>query len=164
MILYLVRHGIAIDPTDPKSPAEPERYLTAEGVKKTRMAALGLCALGAKPNILITSPYVRAAQTAEIFAEALGFSPESIRSTETLRPAGDPADFVKEISRLRAKEVMCFGHAPQLDHVIAQLAGAQGVFTALKKGGIACFDQVAAHGRWELLWILTPKILRQLAK
>ena len=42
MILYIVRHGIAVDRTDPKSPAEPERPLTAEGVKKTRSAALGL--------------------------------------------------------------------------------------------------------------------------
>ena len=75
MILYLVRHGIAVDRNDPKSPPEPERPLTAKGVQKTRAAALGLQALGAKPDVLITSPYVRAAQTAEIFAEALGFSP-----------------------------------------------------------------------------------------
>ena len=73
MILYLVRHGIAVDPNDPKSPSEPERPLTAKGVQKTRAAALGLQALGVKPDVLITSPYVRAAQTAEIFAEALGF-------------------------------------------------------------------------------------------
>ena len=40
MILYLVRHGIAVDPNDPKSPPEPERPLTAKGVQKTRAAAL----------------------------------------------------------------------------------------------------------------------------
>ena len=72
MILYLVRHGIAVDRTDPKSPPEPERPLTARGVQKTRSAALGLRALGAKPDVLITSPYVRAAQTAEIFARGAG--------------------------------------------------------------------------------------------
>src|SRR6202050_789188 len=121
MILYIVRHGIAVDRTDPKSPAEPERPLTAEGVKKTRSAALGLRSLGAKPDVLITSPYVRAAQTAEIFAEALGFSPQKIRTHEALKPAGNPADIVKEAIRLRAKEVMCFGHAPQLDLMIAHV-------------------------------------------
>ena len=73
MILYIVRHGIAVDRTDPKSPPEPERPLTAKGVQKTRSAALGLKELGVKPDVLITSPYVRAAQTAEIFAEAVGF-------------------------------------------------------------------------------------------
>ena len=87
MILYLVRHGIAVDRTDPKSPAEAERPLTARGVQKTREAALGFRALGAKPEVLITSPFVRAAQTAEIFAEALGFSPEKIRVSDALKPA-----------------------------------------------------------------------------
>src|SRR5271165_6011439 len=115
MILYIVRHGIAIDRTDPKSPPEAERPLTAKGVQKSRAAALGLRALGVKPDVLITSPYVRAAQTAEIFAEALGFAPQKIRTHDALKPAGNPADILKEVNRLRAKEVMCFGHAPQLD-------------------------------------------------
>jgi phosphohistidine phosphatase len=164
MILYIVRHGIAVDRTDPKSPAEPERPLTAEGVKKTRSAALGLRSLGAKPDVLITSPYVRAAQTAEIFAEALGFPLEKIRSSEALKPAANPADFLKEIAHLRAKETICFGHAPNLDQLISQLAGARGVFTELRKAGVACFERGSADGRWDLLWLLTPKVLRQLAK
>src|SRR6202047_4631988 len=96
MILYLVRHGIAVDRADPKSPPEAERPLTAKGVQKTRLAALGLRALGAKPDVLITSPYVRAAQTAEIFAEALGFPPAKIRVHDALKPAGNPAEIVKE--------------------------------------------------------------------
>ncbi|MGA8222425.1 MAG: phosphohistidine phosphatase SixA [Candidatus Acidiferrales bacterium] len=163
MILYLVRHGIAVDPTDPKSPPEPERPLTAKGVQKTRAAALGLRATGVKPDVLITSPYVRAAQTAEIFAEALEFAPEKIRASEFLKPGGDPAEMLKEISKLRAKEVMCFGHAPHLDQMIYELAGARGVFTSLKKAGVACFEHAAPHGRWELVWLMTPKMLRQLA-
>ena len=164
MILYIVRHGIAMDPTDPKSPPEPERPLTAKGVQKTRAAALGLRAWGVKPDVLITSPYVRAAQTAEIFAEALEFPPEKIRASEALKPAGNPADAIKEISRLRAKDVMCFGHAPHLDQMIYELAGARGAFTSLKKAGVACFEHAASHGRWELQWLATPKMLRQLAE
>ena len=162
MILYLVRHGIAVDRTDPKSPPEAERPLTARGVQKTRSAALGLRALGAKSDVLISSPYVRAVQTAEIFAEALGFPPEKIRMNDNLKPAGNPAEILKEIAHLRAKEVACFGHAPNLDLLIAQLAGARGAFTELKKTGAACFEQVSAQGRWELRWILTPKVLRDL--
>jgi phosphohistidine phosphatase len=164
MILYLVRHGIAVDPTDPHSPAEPERPLTAKGVQKTRAAALGLRMLGAKPDIMITSPYVRAAQTAEIFAEALGFPTAKLRASESLTPGGSPAEALKEISKLRAKEVMCFGHAPHLDHMISLLAGARGVFTSLKKAGAACFEQSNPRGPWELRWILTAKLLRQLAE
>src|SRR5271154_6490863 len=163
MIVYLVRHGIAVDPSDPKSPPEPERPLTAKGVQKTRAAALGLQELKVKPDVLITSPYVRAAQTAEIFAEALGFSPQKIRTHDALKPSGSPAEITKEIIRLRAKELMCFGHAPQLDLMIAHLVGAPSVFTALKKAGIACLEHSASRGKWDVLWIFTPKILRQLA-
>src|ERR1700682_4554613 len=101
MILYLVRHGIAIDRADPKSPPEAERPLTAKGVQKTRLAALGLKALGAKPDVVITSPYVRAAQTAEIFAEALGLPTDKIRVSDSLKPTANAADLVKEISQLK---------------------------------------------------------------
>ncbi len=163
MILYVVRHGIAVDRTDPKSPPEPERPLTAEGVQKTRSAALGLKELDVKPDVLITSPYLRAAQTAEIFAEALGFPTSKIRVSNALKPAANPADIVKEISHLKAKELMCVGHAPHLDQLIAQLVGARGVFTELKKAGAASLEHTGTQGAWRLQWVLTPKVLRQLA-
>jgi phosphohistidine phosphatase len=162
MILYLVRHGIAVDRSDPKCPPEAERPLTARGVQKTRSAALGLRAMGAKPDVLITSPFVRAAQTAEIFAEALGFAVDKIRVNEHLKPAANPAEIIREISHLRAKEVACFGHAPHLDLTIAHLAGARSPFTELKKAGVACFEQ-PGHGAWALRWIVSPRVLRDLA-
>lgn len=164
MLLYLVRHGIAIDRSDPKAPAEAERPLTAKGVQKTRAAALGLNELGAKPEVFISSPYVRAVQTAEIFAEALGYSPNKIRMSDALKPAANPADIVKEIQRIRAKEITCFGHAPHMDLCIAHLSGARGVYTELKKAGVVCFEHSAPHGRWTLRWLVTPKMLRDLAK
>src|SRR6202453_5147258 len=133
MILYLVRHGIAVDPSDPKSPPEPERPLTAKGVQNARAAALGLHELGVKPDVLITSPYVRAAETAEIFAEALGFPLDKIRVSEALKPSENPADIVKELLRLKPKEAICCGHAPHLDATIAYLCGARVPFTEMKK-------------------------------
>ena len=163
MILYIVRHGIAIDRADPKAPPEAERPLTARGVQKTRSAALGLRALKLKPDALLTSPYVRAAQTAEIVAEALGFAPEKIRVSEALKPGADPAEIVKELSQLKVKEVMCFGHAPHVDRLIEHLAGARGGFTELKKAGVACVEHASGQSRWHLRWLVTPKILRELA-
>lgn len=163
MILYIVRHGIAVDKTDPKAPPDPERPLTAKGIQKTRAAALGLKELDVKPDVLITSPYVRAAQTAEIFAEALGFPTAKVRVTDSLKPPANPADFIKEISHLKGKEAMCFGHAPHLDQLIAQMVGARGVFTELKKAGVACLEHTGTHSTWRMVSILTPKVLRQLA-
>jgi phosphohistidine phosphatase len=164
MLLYLIRHGIAVDRTDPKSPPEADRPLTAKGVQKTRAAALGFSELGGKPDIFISSPYVRALQTAEIFAEALGFSPDKIRVSDALKPAANPAEILKEIQRIRAKEIACFGHAPHMDLAIAQLSGARGVFTELKKAGAVCFEHSAPNGRWNLRWLVSPKFLRDLAK
>ena len=164
MILYLVRHGMAVDRTDPKSPPEAERPLTAKGVQKTRAAALGLAAWGAKPDVLVTSPYVRAAQTAEIFAEALGFSPDKIRVSDSLKPTANPADTVKEILQWKAKEMACFGHAPHCDLFIAHLVGARGPFTEMKKAGVACFEHASPQGKWMLRWILTPRVLRDLGE
>ena len=163
MILYIVRHGIAVDRTDPKAPSEAERPLTAKGVQKTRSAALGLAALKVKPDLFITSPFVRAAQTAEIFAETLGYPPEKIRVTEALKPTADPADIVKELLQAKSKEAMCFGHGPHVDLLIAHLAGAKAVFTELKKAGVACFEHATPQGRWQLRWMVNPKLLRTLA-
>jgi phosphohistidine phosphatase len=163
MILYLVRHGIAIDREDPNCPPETERYLTRDGIKKTREAAAGIRELKIEPALMITSPYVRAMQTAEIFAEALGYSREKIRHSQALRPGGNPAEFLKEIAHLKAGEVMCFGHAPHMDQLIAAAVGARGVFTALKKAGVATLEfESSGAGKATLNWIVTPKILRQI--
>jgi phosphohistidine phosphatase SixA len=59
--------------------------------------------------------------------------------------------------------VIC-GHAPHLDLTIAQLAGARAPFTELKKAGVACFEHASAHGTWQLLWVLTPRVLRDLGE
>ena len=90
MILYLVRHGIAIEREDANCPPETERYLTRDGIKKTREVAKGISVLNVKPALLITSPYVRSMQTAEIFAEALGYAREKIRQSQALRPEAIP--------------------------------------------------------------------------
>ena len=162
MRVYIMRHGIAMDRTNPKAPTDAERPLTAEGMQKTRAAALGLKELGVKPDMLITSPLVRAAQTAEIVAEALGYSPEKIRVSDTLKPSVNPAEVMKEIEHLKSREVMCFGHGPHVDGLIALLAGARGPFSELKKSGVACFEHEAAHGKWRMVWLLSPKMLRKL--
>ena len=60
MQLFIVRHGIAIDREDPKCPPDPERFLTEEGIEKTRQAAKGVAEIGTVPDLMLSSPYVRA--------------------------------------------------------------------------------------------------------
>ena len=119
MRLYLMRHGTAINREDPGCPPEAERFLTEDGIKKTRAAARGLATLGIDPGAWLSSPYARALQTGHIAAEEFGFPKGKIVETQTLLPEGRPAEFYKEISRLKAEEVICFGHAPQMDALIA---------------------------------------------
>ena len=167
MQLYIVRHGIAIDREDPKSPSDPERFLTAEGLRKTRDVARGFAALKISPDVFISSPYVRAMQTAEIFAEALKFPKAKIKQTELLLPGAEPAGFFRELQRTSRSEesVVCFGHAPQLDELIAFALGSKKDLTQMKKAGAACLELTRISppaGR--LVWLSTPKILRKRAK
>lgn len=166
MDLYIVRHGIAIDREDPKCPADSERYLTEEGIEKTRQVAKGVVALGATADLLISSPYVRAMQTAEVFAEALGQAKEKIRQTESLLPGCDPLALFRELAREKqASSVFCFGHAPQLDEVVAYALGSKRVLTVLKKVGVALIElKKVSPPEGTLTWLGTPKMLRKSGK
>jgi len=166
MRLWIVRHGIAIDREDPKCPSDPERYLTPEGIKKTREAAQGFATLEDKPELFLSSPYVRAKQTADLFAEAFKIPKSKIETTEHLLPGAEPAAFFRELARHRgADSAICFGHAPNLDELIAHALGSKKDLTELKKAGAACVDLariVPAAGT--LVWLMTPRLLRNLAE
>ena len=141
MELYVVRHGIAIDREDPKCPPDPERYLTEEGVEKTKQVAKGIAALGITADLFLTSPYVRATQTAEIFASALDYAKQRIRRTDLLLPGAEPSLLFRELAKdKQASSVFLFGHAPQLDDVIATALGSKKHVTALKKAGVALVE------------------------
>jgi len=166
MQLYIVRHGIAIDREDPKCPPDPERYLTEEGVEKTKQVAKGVAALGVTGDLFLTSPYVRAAQTAEIFAAALDYAKQKIRRTDLLLPGAEPSLLFRELAKdKQASAVFLFGHAPQLDDVIATALGSKKHLTSLKKAGVAFVElKRLSPPIAELVWFATPKMLRRAGK
>ena len=166
MLFYLVRHGIAIDREDPKCPAEAERYLTEEGIEKTREVARGVAAIAEKPDLLLSSPYVRAMQTALIFAAALKYPKPKIRKSNFLLPGADVAALFRELARDKHMEsVFCFGHAPHLDEAVAAILGSKDDATSLKKAGAACFDlRRVSPPTGTLIWLATPKLLKKLKK
>jgi phosphohistidine phosphatase len=166
MQLYIVRHGIAVDREDPKCPPDPERYLTEEGVEKTKQVAKGVAALGVTADLFLTSPYVRAVQTAEIFAGALDYQKQKIRRTDLLLPGAEPSQLFRELARdKQASSVFLFGHAPQLDDVVATALGSKKQVTALKKAGAAFVElRRLSPPIGELVWLATPKLLRRTGK
>src|SRR5690349_25120030 len=115
MQLYIVRHGIAIDREDPKCPSEAERYLTEDGVEKTKQVAKGLAALHLHVDVMISSPYTRAMQTATIFGSAFEYPKQKIRTTDALLPGAEPTAFFRELAKEKnVSSVFCFGHAPNV--------------------------------------------------
>lgn len=165
MKLYIVRHGIAIDRTDPACPPDAARPLTPKGEAKTRSAARGLEELEIRPQVMLTSPLLRAVQTAEIFCEVLGYNVSRLRRTDQLLPESKPAGLFGELARLKVKEVMCFGHAPNVDAVIAAACDCSHAFTQLKKSGVALLEFGSFDPPKALLqWIYNPGILRQIKR
>lgn len=161
--IYLVRHAIAEDRSD--SGRDADRRLTALGIDKMRRACQGLARLEVAPELVYTSPLVRARQTAELLCETLapGVTP---RTLPVLAPGGArsvPAALraVRDVSA-----VALVGHAPDLGELALLLIGgapARGSIE-LKKGGVAAIELYALppDGGGTLCWLLTPKQLRAL--
>jgi phosphohistidine phosphatase len=166
MRIYVVRHGAAIDRDDAKCPAEAERYLTQEGIEKTREVARGVARLGVAADLLLSSPYVRAMQTAEIFAPALGHAKQKIKRTDLLLPSADASLLFRELAKDKdSADVFLFGHGPQVDDIIALALGARRDCTALKKSGVAAIElKRVSPPIGELLWMAPPKLLKRVGK
>ena len=166
MEIYVVRHGIAIDREDPKCPPDPERYLTEEGIEKTKRVAAAVAGLSATPDLLLSSPYVRATQTAEIFAAALDYAKQKIRRTDLLLPGADPSLLFRELAKdKQSASVFLFGHAPQLDEIIATAVSSKRHITSLKKAGVALIElKRISPPIGMVVWLATPKLLRRSGK
>jgi phosphohistidine phosphatase len=166
MQLYIVRHGIAIDRESPKCPPDPERYLTEEGMEKTKEVARGVAEIGAVPDLMLCSPYLRAFQTAELFAGALEYSKQKIQKTDLLLPGAEPLQLFRELAKDKElSAVFVFGHAPHLDDLIATAIGSKHHISSLKKAGVALVELrrlIPPSG--ELVWLATPKLLRKAGK
>jgi phosphohistidine phosphatase len=165
MHLYLIRHGIAVDREDPNCPPDTERPLTPKGMKRSHAAALGLRALGVKPNAVLTSPWLRAVQTAEIFCEIIGYSSKKIIRTDALKGTSAPADLLRELQAMKAKVALCFGHEPHLHLVIGHVLHTSAKITELKKAGLALLElDRASPPQGRLLALYPASTLRLLAK
>ncbi len=165
MLLYLIRHGIAVDREAPNCPPDTERPLTPKGIKRSRAAALGLHALDAKPNAVLTSPWLRAVHTAEIFCETMGYPTRKIVRTDALKGTSAPTELLRELQRTKAKVVWCFGHEPHLHLVIGHVLHTSAKITELKKAGVAVLElehHSPTQGR--LVALYPASTLRALAK
>jgi len=158
MNLYLIRHAIAVEEYEDDS----QRPLTDKGRKKMRSVAKGLRALGVEFDLLLSSPYVRAAETAEILADVLKVKKE-VQFSENLVPSGNPEALIAELNEKHdAGSIALVGHEPFLSSLIGMLVAENpNVDITLKKGGVCSLSADDLHHthKASMDWLLTPGIL-----
>jgi phosphohistidine phosphatase len=162
--LYFVRHGLAAARGD-AWPDDTKRPLTEEGMSRLRKAVRGLARLGVSVEVVLTSPLVRARQTAEIVAGGLDPRP-SLVNVDSLAPDGSYAAVVADLEKhARKTRIALVGHEPMMGELAARLIGSRHPIE-FKKGGVCRIDveDLPPAGPGDLRWMLTPKILRALKK
>jgi phosphohistidine phosphatase len=153
MELYFLRHGEADWPNWNKP--DDERPLTKRGKKEMREVAKFLDRLKARPDLIVTSPLPRAAQTAEIAADYLK---AKLRKDELLAPGFGMTNLRTVLKRHRAKVLMLVGHEPDFTNIISGLTGAS---PKLSKAGVALLDIDPEAEDGKLLWLFPPKFAKR---
>src|SRR5919107_2565321 len=143
-MLWLLRHGESAE----GSP-DAERPLTDKGREQSRAAGAALQALGVRLDACLTSPKLRAADTARIACEQL----EGVEPALEPKLAGGPFD-AQALAAGLGEEVLLVGHDPDFSAAVHPLTGAQ---VRMKKGGLAAVD------KGELIVLLRPAELKRIA-
>ena len=163
--LYIVRHAIA-EERGKDWPDDSKRPLSDDGIKKWRRQAAGLVTLDARPDLILTSPFTRARQTADFLAAAWP-KPPKVVELDALRADARPKDVPKALEPCaKYASLALVGHEPHLGELAALLAGFK-TSQPFRKGGVARIDVAILPppaGSGTLQWWLTPRILRTLAK
>src|ERR1700736_3153035 len=164
MELLIVRHAIAFERDRQRWRDDAARPLSPVGIRQSRKAAAGLKEFGKAPDRLLTSPLVRARQTAQILTDVAGW-PAADEAPE-LSP-GEPALAVLAmLARDRSKLTAVVGHQPGLGQLLAAclLGGGGSLPIDLKKNAVACvsFAGQPRPGHAALKWLATPRMLRAL--
>ncbi len=162
MKIYLLRHGIAQDIFE--VPTDALRALTQKGIARARHATRGLAAIGCRPAWIVTSPLVRARQTAEIAAKILAPGIEIEESVQLTpdTPVEETMDWLKNYSE---DDILLTGHMPHLAGLATVLlSGNEGGWIDFRKSG-ACAIGIHGRpgpGRGILHWLLEPDHLAEL--
>lgn len=159
MDVYFLRHAIAADRTLFKN--DFDRPLTPEGEQKLRQVVKAMRNLQLSFDLVLSSPYVRARETAEIVAAALGLR-KQLEFRESLGVDGSPREFLAEIRQLKAQpaSLLLVGHEPYLSSLISLLiTGTARSSVRMKKAGLCKLtcENLAASRCATLEWLLTPR-------
>ena len=158
MKLFLVRHGIAVDGIGGEIKSDAQRPLTPEGLEEVELVAKGLRKSGCKLNRLVSSPLVRARQTAAVFADEFGLA---VETCDALAPGGDTQYLYSFLKEKKGDSIALFGHEPDMSELAQELLGAE-LKIPFKKAGVCRIDvqEMPPKSSGTLKWFLPPKLLK----
>jgi phosphohistidine phosphatase len=162
MILYLMRHGIAEDASP--SGGDAERRLTDRGTLRTATVAKGLKRLGLSFDRIVSSPYVRARQTAEVVARITSHEREVLLDSRLVPFATLEmvAELVSEHSD--AEHLLLTGHEPNMGIVIGGLVAEGRLAMDVRKASVTAIEMLRTRrpASGSLLWTITPNVFESL--
>lgn len=171
--IYLMRHGLAVDAGTPGVTTDADRPLTAEGRRRLRQEALALEELELKFNLILTSPFQRCRETAEVVAGQLDLL-HRVKIIDALAPGrafgdgeGPHAEIFIELGAWQFDRALLVGHMPDLAEIGSHLLTGNRNLNLDFKRGTVCAIEVASlppRGPGLLRWMMTPRQLRRLAK
>jgi phosphohistidine phosphatase len=160
MNLYVLRHGIAVEPGTPGFERDSDRPLTPEGKRRLRQIAAAMKKMDLRFDLILSSPFLRAKQTAEIIAESLKLKKQPGFS-DALTPDGNPKALIRQLNELKPvpENVLLVGHEPYLSCLISLLTtGRVDLMMDFKKGGLCKLEIEKLSHAWcaILVWLLMP--------
>jgi len=163
MKLYVLRHADAADDNDPRFENDADRPLTIKGVRRTKLLAHALRQWEITFDAILSSPLLRARETAEIVMRGLRLQGK-LELSDHLAPSGDVEKLLNRLNTLRPvpKNALLVGHEPYLSNLISLLcAGGPNLSLTLKKGGLCRMevDQLHSARCANLEWLLAPLLL-----
>jgi phosphohistidine phosphatase len=163
MELYILRHGDAVDRVTGGYARDEDRPLTDEGRAEALGVAGGLSRLGVSLDLLLTSPLVRAAQTAEVIASVV-----TVASGPTICQALASGELSEILAAARAgRRTMVVGHMPSLGELATWLAwGDPSLTLPLRTAGLCRVDLADGDepGQGDLRWLLPPRLAARLGR
>ena len=167
MNVYVLRHGVAMEREEWDSPTDADRPLTPEGEKLLRKTARALEKMDLDFDLILSSPFARAKQTAEIVAKKLKLK-KRLKFSDELTPGGSVKKLVQQVNEVKPvpENLLLVGHEPYLSGLISLLiSGDENTAIDFKKGGLCKLEaeKLRAGRCATLAWLLTPKQMKLMA-
>jgi len=163
MNLYLMRHAHALDIGEKGIRSDRTRPLSGKGIEISHEVAAALKTIGIQLDCVVTSPYPRALQTAEIVAHELGETP--VDKCPMLEPGASPAEVLQWLRGNKLSSIMMVGHMPDLAEIASYLICGYPTAGLMFKKAAVCrisFDAAPAPGTGTLEWLLPPSLIAKL--